>query len=103
MSAFSAIAEKPKRIENMFLNSSNTIDEKGVYGIRFYALGVPYTVLVDDYIPMKKDSKGRYKNLFSRTDNKEDKSLWAPIMEKAFAKFYGNYFHTEGGHPYKAI
>lgn len=33
----------------------------------------------------------------------EDKSLWGPIMEKVFAKRYGNYEHLIGGLPNKAI
>jgi calpain-15 len=49
MSALSAIAEKPNRVESMFLN--NQIEPTGVYGVNLYALGVPHTVLVDDFIP----------------------------------------------------
>ena len=90
----------------MFLNNSNAIEEKGVYGISMYALGVPHTVLVDDYIPMKKDRRGRYSNLFSSVKGEKnggDEALWGSIIEKAFAKFYGNYYHIEGGWSHKAI
>ena len=105
MSALSAIAEKPNRVEKMFLNKSDAIEEKGVYGINMYALGVPHTVLVDDYIPIRKDKHGRLSNLFARSTKRGhgDKSLWAPIFEKAFAKFYGNYNHIEGGYTFNAI
>ena len=34
---------------------------------------------------------------------KLDKSLWPSFLEKAFAKFWGNYFRTEGGLPELAI
>ena len=90
----------------MFLGSSRAIEEKGFYGISMYALGVPHTVLVDDYIPMKKDRRGRYSNLFSSVKGEKnggDEALWGSIIEKAFAKFYGNYSHIEGGWSYKAI
>ena len=51
LSALSAIAEKPHRVENMFLNSGNAISTKGLYGINMHALGLPHTVLVDDFLP----------------------------------------------------
>ena len=33
----------------------------------------------------------------------DDNSLWSPILEKAFSKYWGNYRHTVGGNPEKAI
>ena len=50
LTALSAIAEKPNRVERMFLNSGNAINPSGLYGINMYALGLPHTVLVDDLI-----------------------------------------------------
>ena len=52
MSAISAIAEAPGRVENMFLNTSNAVEPKGIYGVNMFALGVPHTIIVDDSIPM---------------------------------------------------
>lgn len=49
-----------------------------------YALGVPYTEYVDDWIPTIWD-----KPLFANLG--KDGSVWASIVEKAFAKRYGNY------------
>ena len=100
MSTLSAIAEKPKRVEKMFLNPSNKIEDKGVYAVSMYALGVPHTVIVDDYLPMLKRGNGTYYNLFARAEG--DKSVWASIIEKAFAKFNGNYMHLEDGWSIKA-
>ena len=105
MSALSSIAEKPNRVEKLFVNEDNAINEAGVYGIKIYALGVPHTVLVDDYLPMTVEN-GKRMLLFSRTSKREnvgDKSLWGPIFEKAFAKFNGNYFHLEGGYNHLGI
>ena len=48
MSAISAIAEEPGRVELMFLNTSNAVEPKGVYGVNMFALGVPITIIVDD-------------------------------------------------------
>ena len=94
MSAISAIAEKPNRVESMFVNKQ--IEPTGVYGVNLYALGVPHTVLVDDFIPGY-DWNNQFYPLFA--DVKGDKSVWGAIIEKAFAKFHGNYKHTVGGWP----
>ena len=52
MSALSAIAEKPNRVESMFVDTfGGEINPAGVYGVNMYALGVPITVLVDDFLP----------------------------------------------------
>ena len=67
MSALSAIAEIPNRVENMFLNSSIGINPSGLYGINMYALGVPHTVLVDDFIPgWTSYSSARFDPIFGR-------------------------------------
>ena len=33
----------------------------------------------------------------------DDSALWMPILEKAFAKYYGNYERIAGGNPMKAV
>ena len=65
-----------------------------------YALGVPSTILVDDFLPMS-ESDGNYSTPFAPVS--DDKGVWGTILEKAFAKFYGNYFHTEAGSPTLAV
>lgn len=52
MAACSALAEKPERLEKLFLNSDATLNAEGIYGVNIYTLGVPHTVIVDDIIPM---------------------------------------------------
>ena len=61
-----------------------------------YALGVPHTIIVDDFIPGWAWNDNFYP-LFAGV--RGDKSLWGAIIEKAFAKFHGNYMHTVGGWP----
>jgi hypothetical protein len=50
-----------------------------------YKLGSPIKVQIDDRLPMTTGSKLLY------AQKGEDKSLWGPLLEKAFAKLYGNY------------
>ena len=96
MSSASALAEVPGRIERMFLNTDNKVNEHGIYGVNFYTLGIKHTVLVDDYIPT--DSDYDYgQTLFAHLG--DDNSIWSLILEKAFAKYHGNYEHIVGGWP----
>lgn len=89
------MAQIPGSVEKMFLNPSNQLSPNGIYGVNFYSLGVPLTVIVDDYLPLSMDSEGKKTTLFAGLG--DDSSLWVPIMEKAFAKLHGNYSHIVGG------
>ena len=98
------MAEKPKRLEKVFLNQKS--DVYGMYAVNLYTLGVPHTVIVDDYLPLSrvKDKEGNpkdeYSTIFSHVA--EDGSLWGAILEKAFAKLYGNYARLVAGDPREA-
>ena len=54
MTAASALAEKPKRLEKIFLNVDTETNKNGIYAMNLYALGVPHTVIVDDFLPLSK-------------------------------------------------
>ena len=69
----------------------------GIYAVNFYTLGIPHTVIVDDYIPMANYQDGTYYTIFSKVGL--DDSVWTPVLEKAFAKVNGNYNHIQGGNP----
>jgi hypothetical protein len=97
LSSITALAEYPGRIESTFLNKE--LSAAGVYGIQMYALGVPVTVMVDDYLPLVGASGSRTRYSHVGTDG----SLWGPIMEKAFAKFHGNYARIVAGDPVAGV
>eukprot|EP00354_Favella_ehrenbergii_P003146 CAMPEP_0170456898 /NCGR_PEP_ID=MMETSP0123-20130129/4373_1 /TAXON_ID=182087 /ORGANISM="Favella ehrenbergii, Strain Fehren 1" /LENGTH=251 /DNA_ID=CAMNT_0010720517 /DNA_START=217 /DNA_END=971 /DNA_ORIENTATION=- len=63
---------------------------RAAYVLNLYTLGVPHSVVVDDYIPFIND-----KPMGAQMTN--DGSLWPLILEKAFAKVRGNYLHISGG------
>ena len=88
MSALSAIAEVPNRVDNLFVQ--NGISDNGIYALRMYALGVPFTQIVDDYLPLSND-----RHIFGGLG--KDGSVWGSIVEKAYGKRYGNYEHLVGG------
>jgi len=98
----SALADQqPKRIADMFKNSKKAAS--GIYAVDLYNLGVPRTVVVDDYLAFRPrytvGSQPRVKLNEKELDKDEypQTHIWPPILEKAVAKMLGNYFHIEGG------
>ena len=71
MAGASAVAEVPGRIERIFLNNNNALSKTGIYGVNIYALGVPYTILIDDYLPVKEFND----NLFFGKAGKDDAEI----------------------------
>ena len=57
---------------------------------------------MDDYLPLLQKADGSLTTLYGDMSN-FDASLWAPIVEKVFAKRYGNYEHIVAGLPSEAI
>ena len=47
-----ALVEYPGRIEKLFLNNRNEVSRTGIYGVNIFTLGLPQTVLVDDWLPI---------------------------------------------------
>ena len=76
----------------------NEISSIGIYAVNFYTLGVPHTVIVDDYLPLDKDDSG---TIYAKVG--ADGAIWGPILEKAFAKLHGSYNHITSGDPSLAI
>lgn len=89
IASIAAVAEKPARIWSMF--DTKTYNPVGIYSIRFYELGAPISVVIDDYLPISGTQ-----NLFvnAKSDQKE---TWPILIEKAFSKLHGNYHAVEGG------
>ena len=76
------------------------ISANGIYAIQFFALNIPITIIIDDWLPLR-----RWGNSFTTWFAKvgDDGSLWGPLIEKAFSKFHGNYWRTVGGDPVDGI
>ena len=83
-------------MESVFLNKE--VSANGIYGVNFYTLGVPHTIIVDDYLPLNKEDDS---TLYAKVG--ADGAIWGPILEKAFAKLHGNYNHITSGDPSLAI
>jgi calpain-15 len=89
MAAISAVAEVEDRIDDLFL--TKYLSPNGIYGMQLYSLGVPFTQIVDDYLPIWSGYQPVFANIGF------DGSVWGALTEKVFAKWYGNYEHTIAG------
>jgi len=95
MHGASAVAKKPGRLEKIFLNDE--LSSNGIYGLNFYILGVPHTVIIDDQLPLNSSGSSVFAGV------SPDGALWGPIIEKAFAKLHGNYETIIAGDPAHSI
>ena len=43
-------------------------------------------IIIDDYLPLQKDGGS---TIYAEVG--ADGAIWGPVLEKAFAKFHGNY------------
>ena len=58
---------------------------------------MPVTITIDDFLPFETDKRTIY------TSVGDDKSVWGPLLEKAFAKFHGSYEAIASGTPERAL
>ena len=87
----SAVARHPELLSSLFLTKE--FNAAGIYAVSLYVRGKPYIVTVDDtFLFLKKEDTLRY-SMFDTKDN----TIWAPILEKAYAKVKGNYQFLEAG------
>ncbi|XP_067009167.2 calpain-9 [Anabrus simplex] len=94
LSACSAIAQIPELI-NKVIPPNQVLDGKGYTGklkFNFWSMGEWETVEIDDRLPVDDDEQLVYSRCTAENE------FWLPLLEKAFAKFQGNYEILEGGH-----
>ena len=91
LSSLASLAQNPARIRGLFI--STKMNEEGVYCLRMCHEGIWRAVIVDDYFPCLGDRSGP---AFSQSKPGENE-LWVLLLEKAWAKLYGNYERIEAG------
>ena len=87
LAAVAAVAEKGHLIDKVIMpefNETETARELGLYRFRFFDLDW-YDVFIDDVT-----AKG-----YVAEPSKDE--YWVPLIQKAYAKFHGNYNYLEGG------
>lgn len=97
LAMISSIAEVPQRIWNLFEN--HEYNTTGIYSIRLYDMGVPISIVIDDYLPSRTNWEG-VNNEYAKVNY--EKELWSVLLEKAFAKLNGSYGSIVGGDPIHA-
>eukprot|EP00928_Gymnodinium_smaydae_P089914 TRINITY_DN73798_c0_g1_i1.p1 TRINITY_DN73798_c0_g1~~TRINITY_DN73798_c0_g1_i1.p1 ORF type:complete len:636 (+),score=123.50 TRINITY_DN73798_c0_g1_i1:56-1909(+) len=91
LAAIAVLADFPGHILNLF--SETSLSEEGKYTIRLFDIKHGWEdVVIDDYIPCDK----RGTPLFAQLKG-DSGSLWALLLEKAFAKFCGSYERLVSG------
>jgi len=101
MSALSGVAEFPDIIKSMFVTqASNT---SGAFRVKFYIRGKPWVFNIDSQFLVKKDFNNALnlhnalKYALINTYETDNTTMWAPLLEKAWAKIKGNYEIANGG------
>lgn len=84
MTALFALAAKPERVHKLFSVQEKT--EEGIYSVKMNKNGIPVEVVVDDLVPFMQS------NPLALTSSGNE--LWVPLIEKAYAKMYGDYFDS---------
>lgn len=69
----------------------------GIYSIRLWNMGLPVSVIVDDFFPFKQDNTPAFSK-FSPS-----KEFWPMLLEKAIAKAISNYDFAAVGSPNDAM
>lgn len=91
MNSMAAIAEHPELIEDMFITKEMPANRQII--VQFYWMGGRVNVTVDDQLASY--STFTYPKFASM--GKTSHAWWAPILEKATAKFMGTYNNIRGG------
>jgi calpain-15 len=94
MSVFTALAEYPILIKRLFLTSRP--NKYGVFKIKLCKMSRWRTFLVDDFFPCMPLGEPFFaKNI--------KLGYWVLVLEKAYAKLYGNYSQLAKGNPLNAL
>ena len=92
ISAAMSLAESEKRLTDLFV--IDEINSASIYGATLYLLGVPITVAVDDFVPLRSNSVRN--TIYAKVG--EDGAIWGLIFEKLYSKYFGNYETIDAGH-----
>lgn len=94
ISSIATVSEWPNYITDMFVSGTSQ-NGSGIYGIKFFIRGKPWVVSIDDKLAFK----NIYNTYYLRGVNigEDSNSMWAPILEKAWAKVKGSFEVSEGG------
>ena len=82
------LSEQPVRIMNIL--HQQDVNSEGIYYVQLCQDGVWRYIVIDDFLPIKQDSKVHllFEHIISDNDEYQ---LWPALIEKAICKIYGTY------------
>ena len=92
LSAISALAESPERVQRLF--ETKEVNPAGQYKVLMMDLGMWRTFVVDDFFPMSGHEEFAFSSPYMEKDVCE---MWVLILEKAWAKKYDSYYDIQTG------
>lgn len=94
VSSIAAVARNFNDIYKIF--GQQTVNAAGIYSLNLYSIGIPVTVVIDDFIPVNNSLP-----LFTKLSAQNE--IWPVLLEKAIAKLIGNYDLLIAGNSNDAI
>ena len=91
MAAISSVAQYPSVLKKMFVTQE--FNYSGIYVLQFYIRGKPWMVNVDDSFLFDSTTGTLEDQKLYFAQAGANKTLWAPILEKGWAKVKGAYSH----------
>lgn len=92
--ALNTISSQPGLIARLF--EKNKISKEGIYSVWLNINGKWTNFVIDDYLPIFRDSKNN-SNFFLSSPHGDHKVIWYCLLEKAIAKAYDGYDKLYGG------
>lgn len=104
LAAIAAVAEWPERVNKIFTNTN--YDAEGIFEVNLTLGGKQQKVVVDDRLPYKDERRENgwiYYGQLIDSNESPNNAFWVPILEKAGAKYFGNYEQLEGGNMIESL
>ncbi|XP_054422070.1 calpain-13 [Pteronotus mesoamericanus] len=92
LAALGSLTQNKQRLQKILRNQSFSHHYAGIFCFRFWQCGQWVEVVVDDRLPVLNNE---YLFVHPFRNNQE---FWPCLLEKAYAKFRGSYFHLHYGH-----
>lgn len=89
LAALAVLANQPKLVQKLFLPFR--YNRYGIYIIKLFMKGKWVNVVIDDYIPLKRDLTSIFARSFELNET------WVMLIEKAYAKYHGSYQNIVSG------
>lgn len=92
-------------VEHVNIDGEKTLEtEVGAYCLQLCRNDEWMPIILDDLFPMRKKELWSNENRGLATAyNRECRGLWLPLMEKAFAKYFGSYSALQRGYVHHAL